>query len=36
LADFDKHEMKFMAEEIITLFNGTLYTLAFVKQINSP
>jgi hypothetical protein len=27
-----KPEIKFMAEEIITQFNGVLYTLAVVKQ----
>lgn len=27
-----KHEVKFMAEEIITQFNGALYTLGVVKQ----
>jgi len=29
---FIKHEVKFVAEEIITRFNGALYTLGVVKQ----
>jgi len=27
-----EHEMKFMAEEIITQFNGAVYTLGVVEQ----